>query len=127
MAKYWFDHVHIVSKDPAKTTEFYEANFTKEKTVNTLADGRVLISLSMGGPSIKISNPRQKPLIPSALPGGCGLEHFGIRTDNIEQAVAEMKTKGIKFVQEITQVRPGTRVAFFVSPEDVLIELLEMK
>ena len=127
MAKYWFDHVHIVSKNPAKTTEFYEANFAKEKTVNTLADGRVLISLSMGGPSIKISNPRAKPLIPGASPDGCGLEHFGIQTDNIEQAVRELKAKGVRFVQEITQVRPGTRVAFFVSPENILIELLEIK
>lgn len=127
MAKYWFDHVHLVSKDPLKTAEFYEKSFARKESVNTLPDGRTIVSLSFDGASIKITNPRAKPLVPNTLPDGCGLEHFGIRTDNIEKTVAELKAKGAKFVQEITQVNPKTKIAFFVSPESILIELLEVK
>jgi len=61
MAKYWFDHVHILSKDPLKTAEFYEkSQLAKRESVNTLPDGRTLVSLSMEGPTIKVSNPRIK-------------------------------------------------------------------
>jgi len=125
MAKYWFDHVHIMSKDPAKTAEFYEKTFAKKDVVRSLPDGRTLISLSMGGPSIKISNPRPKALIPNAPYEG--LEHFGIQTDNMEKAMAELTAKGAKFVQDITQIDPKIRVSFFVSPESILVELMEIK
>ncbi len=128
MAQYRFDHVHLVSKDPLKTAEFYEkSQLAREKSVNTLPDGRMLISLALGGASIKISNPRAKALVPNTLPEGCGLEHFGMRTNNIEQAMVELQANGAKFVQGITQINPKTRIAFFVSPENVLIELLEIK
>ncbi len=128
MAKYWFDHVHILSKDPLKTAEFYEkSQLAKRESVNTLPDGRTLVSLSMEGPTIKVSNPRIKQLVPGALPDGCGLEHFGMRTDNIDKAMAELKAKGVKFVQEITQINPKTRIAFFASPEGILVELMEVK
>jgi len=128
MAKYWFDHVHLVSKDPQKTAEFYEkSQLARKESVNTLPDGRMLISLRLDGASIKVSNPRAKQLVPNTLPAGCGLEHFGVRTDDIERAMAELEAKGAKFVQGVTQINPKTRIAFFVSPENILIELLEIK
>jgi hypothetical protein len=40
--------------------------------------------------------------------------------------VAELKASGLKCVREITAIRPTTKIAFFVSPEDILIELLEV-
>jgi len=27
MPKYWFDHVHLISRDPVTTADFYEKNF----------------------------------------------------------------------------------------------------
>jgi catechol 2,3-dioxygenase-like lactoylglutathione lyase family enzyme len=91
-----------------------------------LPDGRTLVSVALDGASIKVTNPRPEPLVPNTLPNGCGLEHFGFRTDNIEEAVAELKAKGIKCVQEIKAISPTTKIAFFLSPEDILIELLEV-
>jgi len=87
----------------------------------------MLISLALDGASIKVSNPRAKALVPNTLPDGCGLEHFGVRTDNIEKAMSELQAKGAKFVQGITQINPKTRIAFFTTPENILIELLEVK
>ena len=127
MAKYWFDHVHLLSQDPLKTADFYEKTFGAKRDVSELPGGRTLVSMALDGASIKITNPRAEPLGPNALPDGCGLEHFGLRTDNLEAAVAELKAKGLKCVQEIKEIRPTTRIAFFVTPEDILIELLEVK
>jgi len=127
MPKYWFDHVHLVSPDSVKTAEFYEKIFSaKNEGIHELADGRILASIGLDGASIKVTPPRAKPLVPNTLPGGCGLEHFGLRTDNLEEAVAELKAKGLNFVQDVTAINPQTKIAFFLSPEDVLVEILEI-
>ena len=127
MPKYWFDHVHLISRDPEKTADFYEKNFgTKRDGFLELPDGRVLTSTALEGASIKATNPRPEPLVPNTLPDGLGLEHFGFRTDNLEEAVAELKANGVKCVQEIKSISPTTKIAFFLSPEDILIELLEV-
>ncbi len=126
MPNYWFDHVHLISQDPLVTADFYEKTFGAKRSVSKLADGRTLESVTFDGPSIKVTPPRAKSLVPNTLPDGCGLEHFGLRTDNIEEAVAELKAKGIKCVQEIKAISPTTKIAFFVSPEDILFELLEV-
>jgi hypothetical protein len=34
---------------------------------------------------------------------------------------------GAKLVQGVTQVRLGVRIAFFMAPDNVLVELLEIK
>jgi len=127
MPKYWFDHVHLLSPDPVATADFYAKTFKAKKDIAKLADGRALVSAIFDGVSIKVTPPRDKPLGPNILPDGCGLEHFGLRTDNIEKAVAELKAKGLKFVREITAINPTTKIAFFLSPEDILIELLEVR
>lgn len=127
MPNYWMDHVHLVSKDPMKTAEFYEKTFGAKKEDETLPDGRLLLSRILNNDSvtIKISNPRPKPLIANTLPDGCGLEHYGLGTDDIEAAVAEMKGQGVKFVQEITALPSGTKISFFVTPDGDLVELLQ--
>jgi len=129
MPNYWMEHVHLVSKDPLKTAEFYEETFgakTVERSV--LPDGRILLSQLLDGDvvSIKISHPRDKPLVPDTLPDGCGLEHYGIKTDDIEAAVVDLKGRGIRFVQDIIGLPSGIKMAFFLSPDDVLIELLQI-
>ncbi len=124
--KYTFDHVHLVSKDPTKTAEFYEKTFgfkLDKQNSFTLPDGRKLVSLNMGGPALKISNPRPKSLTSSKE----SLEHFGLVVEDLEKALAEMRKNGVNVAQDITQVNPKMRVAFVVTPESVIIELMEVK
>lgn len=126
MPNYWFDHVHLMSNEPLKAAEFYEHHLgAKRKSLGKTRDGRTLISLSIGGVTLVISNPRAKPLAPAALPDGCGLEHFGLGTDNLAEAAADLKGKGATFVQEIAALNPTTRIAFFTTPDGTLIELVE--
>ncbi len=127
MPKYWFDHVHLVTKNPETAAGFYEKMFgAKRDGFLELPDGRKLVSVAIDGASIKTSNPRPEPLVPNTLPDGCGLEHFGLGTDNIEEAVAELKASGVRCVLEIKAISPTTKIAYFISPEDILIELLEV-
>ena len=125
MPRYWFDHVHLNSPDFLKTANFYEEMFgAKRIVIRELTGGRTMTALALNGTEIKITQPKAQMLV--ATPAGNGLDHFGLRTDNIELAVEGLKAKGVKFVQEITEVRPGDKVSFFLGPEDVLIDLAQM-
>ena len=54
-----------------------------------------------------------------------GLDHFGLCTDNLDAAVAELKGKGVVFTMEPKEIRPGTKIAFITAPQNVSIELLQ--
>lgn len=122
MQNYRFDHVHLYSPEPVKTAEFYEKVFGAENHgVRQDPDGRTIVDLVLNGIEIKVSVPRA---------GGpqehYGLDHFGLVTDNLEAAVAELKAKGIEFVQEITSL-PTADISFLLAPEGTVIEVLEKK
>ena len=127
MPSYWYDHVHLISPDPVKTAEFYEKMFdAKRVSVGELGAGRVMVELDLNGSRVLINtgNVRTGAVSGSSEPAH-GLEHFGIRTDDLEAAVADLKAKGVQFKEEIREIRPGVKISFLWAPENVLIELLE--
>ena len=127
MPNYWYDHVHLISPDPVKTAEFYEKMFNAKRVgIREIGDGRIGVDLDLNGSRVLVMSLRAQPeSAPSSPETGSGLEHFGIRTDNLEAAVAELKAKGVQFKEEIREARPGVKISFLWAPEDVLIELLE--
>ena len=129
MANYWYDHVHLTSLDPEKTAEFYMKLFGAKMVANRkMPDGRTSIEIELQGSSILIMYPH---IVPDSALGEpvtpFGLEHFGIKTDDIEAAVADLKANEVKFRDEIREARPGIWIAYFWAPENVLIELLERR
>ncbi len=128
MPDFRLDHVHVIRPERLKTAEFYEKVLGARRIrVLELAGGRAAVDLDLKGSVIRIMQPRAKPLVGGLLPSGHGLEHFGLRTDNLEAAVAGLKAQGVKFVQEITDLGGGTKISFFLAPDGVLVELLETK
>ena len=119
MPEYWFDHIHLRSPDPVKTAEFYEQMFgAKRVSMRDEGDGRAMVKLDLKGITILINQQTGEG-------AQTGLVHFGIRTDKLDEAVAAMKERGVKFTQDIRQVRPNFKMSFLVAPEDVSIELQE--
>ncbi len=119
MPKYWFDHIHLMSPDPAKTAEFYQKIFGASLVrVRDLGNGRVSVRVNLGGTDILISpttgNDAQN-----------GLSHIAFRTDNLVAAVNELKTSGVKFTMDITKAASGSKVSYFLAPESLSVELLE--
>lgn len=126
MPNYWFDHVHLISPDPKGTAEFYENILGSTKVgVRETFDGRTLIDMVLNGTAIRISPPKSDSLLAGISNVVYGIEHFGLETDDINKAVDDLKSKGVKFVQEITPGRGAFKVAFFLGPQDALIELIE--
>jgi len=108
-----------MSPDPLRTAEFYEKMFgARQVSTHQLGDGRVVANLNMNGTTILVTQTRGDPL-------QAGLGHFGIRTDDLEAAIEELKTNGVNFTQDLTEVRPGFKISFLLAPENVTIELQE--
>ena len=127
MPSYRYDHIHLISPDPLKTAEFYEKMFNaKRVSVTDRGGGHVNVALDLNGSRVLVMNPRVQPETgPSARVDNYGLEHLGIRTDDLETAVADLKAKGVKFKEEMRVASSGAKISFLWAPENVLIELLE--
>ena len=127
MLDYRLDHIHLISPDPLKTAQFYEEMFNARRvSVGELGEGRVSVALDLSGTKVMVMSPIVQPGTgPSARVDSYGLDHFGIITNDLEAAVAELKAKGVKFKEEIREIRPGVKISFLWAPENVLIELME--
>jgi lactoylglutathione lyase len=129
MASYRYDHAHIISPDPEGAAGFYVDKFNATiKNKGTAPDGTTMVAVDLAGANIFFKGRAEKPTVTAPTAGSTyGLEHLGIVTDDLDAAVAELKAKGVTFVQDITNFRPGIRISFLVGPDDTLIELLERK
>lgn len=61
---------------------------------------------------------------------GEGIQHIALRVDNIEEAIAELKAKGIRMIDEKPRYGAGGARIAFVHPKatrGVLLELSERK
>ena len=129
MPQYFYDHVHLIAPDPVKTAEWYEKAFNaKRVSVQQRPDGRTSVELNLSGTRLLIISTLASDKRADDSPRKYyGLEHWGVRTDNLDEAVKNLKAMGVNFIQDITQARPGVRISFLMAPDNVLIELLEVK
>ena len=124
MPTYTYDHIHLRSRDPMETARYFNKMFDAAILESTQSDGRPRVDLDIGGLIIYIAradeNTPSGPVDPHL-----GLDHFGLRVDNLDAAAAELKERGAEFSVEPHDLRPGLRIAFVRAPDDVRIELLE--
>ncbi len=126
MPAYSFNHIHLLTRDPKGTAQYYNKMFGAKVIESTQSDGKPRIDLDLGGVSIFILRvpPEQKaPACPSEP--YLGLDHFGLRVKNLDEAAADLKAKGAKFAVEPKTIRPGVRIAYVLGPDDARIELVE--
>ena len=130
MQRYKYDHVHLVSPDPRGTATFYERAFNARRVAEgRYPDGGSRVELEIEGTRLLIRSPNSAEQSAEDNPAGRhGLEHFGLRVDNIEAAVADLKAKGVEFIDEIQVSMPtGAKIAFLMAPDNVMIEILQKK
>ena len=109
-----------------KTAEYYHRVFGAEIVESIQSDGRPRTDLDLNGLTIFIAPVAADAAIPSApAEPYIGLDHFGLRVDNMDEAVADLKHRGASFTMEPRTIRPGVRIAFIAAPDNVRIELLE--
>jgi len=123
---YHFDHVHILSKDPKATAQYFHKMFDAKIIESVEPDGKPRVDVELNGLFIFIFPVGPGENLPSGPDGRyIGLDHFGLRVDNLDEAVAELKRRGVEFVVNPVVRRPGLKICFIRGPENTRIELLE--
>ncbi len=126
MTSYSYDHIHLRSRDPRGTAEWYHQMFGARVIESVQSDGQPRIDLDINGLTVFIASvPPETEMPASPADPHLGLDHFGLRVDNMDTAVAELKQRGATFTTEPRTIRPGVKIAFIQCPDNVRVELLE--
>ena len=122
MPSYTFDHVHLRGREPEKLVEFCQRIFGANIIASPEVNGVKTVMLDFNGQRVHVTGGE---LVNGPAEPHCGVDHFGLSTDDMEAAVADLKAKGACFTQEPTTPRPGVRTAEIMGPENVRIELVQ--
>ena len=124
MPTYTYDHIHLRSQDPMETARYFNRMFDAKILESVQSDGQNRVDLDINGLLIFIAR------APADAPDGpaepyVGLDHFGLRVENLEEAATQLKERGAEFYSEPRDLRPGLKIAFVRAPGNIRIELLE--
>jgi catechol 2,3-dioxygenase-like lactoylglutathione lyase family enzyme len=123
---YTYDHIHLRTRNPEATIQYYEQMFDAQRVEYVQSNGQPRVDLNLNGLTIFIAQVPADAEIPTApAQPYIGLDHLGLRVDDLDAATAELKRRGAAFIVEPRTIRPGVRIAFIQGPDDVRIELLE--
>ena len=108
------------------TAQYYHKMFDAKIIESIQSDGRPRIDLDINGLTVFIARvPPEADIQQAPVDPHLGLDHFGLKVDNLDAAYAELKRRGAEFAVEPRTIRPGVKIAFVRGPDNVRIELLE--
>jgi len=126
MPVYSYDHIHLRTRDPKGTADWYQRMFNAEVVESVQSDGQPRIDLNLNGLTIFLAQVPADTDMPAApADPHLGLDHFGLRVDDLDAAFSQLKRRGATFTTEPRTIRPGVKIAFIQCPDNVRIELLE--
>ena len=126
------DHIGIAVKSIDEAKNLYSGLFgLKHEGSETVAEQKVTTAFfPVGGTKVELleSTSPDGPIAKYIEKKGEGIQHIAFRVENIEEALAELKAKGIQLIDE--KPRRGARGAkiAFLHPKStfgVLVELCE--
>jgi len=112
-------HVHLFASDLDKSIRFYEDFFGGKVILDMALAGARNVFMNVGKGRIHFYDQ------PPKFSGRGSIHHFGIQTDDIEGVVHKMKSSGIAFRKDITDLG-FWKYIMVPAPDDVLIELFEV-
>ncbi len=125
------DHIGIAVKSIAESLKVYEAMGLKSVGVEEVAEQKVRVAfIPVGETEIELleSTAADGPVAKYIEKNGEGIQHLALRVDNLEAALAEMKAKGVRLIDEKPRYGAGGAKIAFVHPRStggVLLELSE--
>jgi methylmalonyl-CoA/ethylmalonyl-CoA epimerase len=126
------DHIGIAVNSLAEALPFYEGILgVKCQGTEEVAAQQVKVAfLPVGDSELELleSTDPEGPIARFIASRGQGIQHIALRVDNIEAALAELKEKGIRLIDEKPRYGAGGAQFVFVHPKatgGVLLELSE--
>jgi catechol 2,3-dioxygenase-like lactoylglutathione lyase family enzyme len=149
----FIDHVNIVVQDLERMVAFYRDALGLKETKRVTITGS-WVAATVGLPEVQAdvvyldfaSGPRveliryNRPAVDRPIgvdrPNAPGLRHIAFKVDDIDAAVARLRSAGVKFFSDVQQVPESQvtyaggvrkRLVYFADPEGNLLELCEYK
>jgi catechol 2,3-dioxygenase-like lactoylglutathione lyase family enzyme len=126
------DHIHVYAADPEASVRFYGDMFKAEAIgMARTSYGGSMHFLRLGGLVLVVASfppgvePAPLPVYKDGLyQQRCGVAHFGLHVDNVDDAVESVRRRGGKILSRPRE-NSGLRFAYAGAPDGVIIELLE--
>jgi methylmalonyl-CoA/ethylmalonyl-CoA epimerase len=126
------DHIGVAVKSLSDTLKFYQDILGLELQGTEIVDEqKVKVAfLPIGDTEVELleSTDADGPIAKFIEKKGEGIQHIAFRVPNIEEAIAEMKAKGVKMIDEKPRYGAGGAKIAFCHPKStngVLVELSE--
>jgi methylmalonyl-CoA epimerase len=127
------DHVGIAVKSVEESLKFYEKLGLVAEGTEIVEEQKVKVAfLPLGDSELELLESTEKdgPIAKFIEKKGEGMQHIALRVDDIEAAIEEMKSKGIRMIDEKPRYGAGGAKIAFCHPKStngVLLELTERK
>lgn len=126
------DHIGVAVANLDATVKFYsEMLGMKVEKTETHAGQKVKVAfLPVGDTEMELLEPTdpESAIAKHIKNKGEGIQHIAFRVQNIEQAIADLKAKGMRFVDENPRIGAGNTKIVFLHPKNtygVLVELVQ--
>jgi len=128
------DHIGIAVKDLEQSKKFYtELLGMTAMGEETVEQQKVKVCfIPCGDSEVELleSTSPEGPIAKYIEKNGEGIQHVALRVDNIENALADLKAKGVRLIDEVPRYGAGGASIAFVHPKatgGILLELSERK
>lgn len=111
------NHVHVKTRDPGKTAQFYVDNFG---ATIVGAAGENGYRLNLHGLMLNVTALIETQTRTQQY----GLEHVALDTDDYPGTMARLRANGVRILEELT-VLGGRRVGFCEGPDGTQMEIIE--
>jgi len=125
---YKLHHIHLVCRNLQGLIDFFADNFEARLIGMKKFGGVDGASLDLSGTMINLRIPHENESL--ADPRSCktyGYHHVGITVDDVDAEYKRLSDKGYKFPLPPQNVDETLRVAFLEGPENITIELMQVK
>ena len=123
--KFSMHHIHLKSESPKDAAQWYVDHFDAEIVGEGTLTGALTVRTNVGGVLVNITQASPQELPAGSSEPHMGLEHFGLQTDDISGALAELKSRGVRTLEEERTLPNGLRIAYVEAPDNVRVELVQ--
>ena len=135
------DHVGVSVRDMEKAIVFYRDVLGMEKSLDREFDIPLAKIIGLEGARARVvhmrlgesvvelfdyRHPKGREPRPDHIQADFGLIHIGFMVQDFQKSYQDLKAKGVQFLGDPVEIRPGVFVAYFRGAEDEVCEMREI-
>jgi len=135
------DHVGVSVRDMEKAIVFYRDVLGMEKSLDREFDIPLAKIIGLEGARARVvhmrlgesvvelfdyRHPKGREPRPDHIQADFGLIHIGFMVQDFQKSYQDLKAKGVQFLGEPVEIRPGVFVAYFRGAENEVCEMREI-